>query len=588
MRLVGAGAVLLALSTSLVSSRLRAQVFELSGGSSTAYDAKGAALEIHGDHSATTLGAGWQAGHFEAGGASMRQFGQRSLTVGQQQMRMDQPTDIFDEAHLFSGMGVGFRTAVEGKDGIALFAGFSADQSGSPLYNSQVLRTHAGVVRWQHAFGESCFVVSTGVISQTSSVLQSLACTASTHWHIAATAGIGAGAPYLAGSTRYDGRRFTLRAAYIFSAAAFSRSTDPQEPVPEPVGMNVGAGYQWTRDLHVNALHQSFRTQAAFGNGVALTGFSNASPAGLVQQATKPPEESEVNDASISYLGPSIVLSASVLESTVHQASSVNSAAYSGRSMGAAFGLERSWSRFRLSETLIESRSNEEAWSSILINSLSVRFNAHVQLEESLNVNGGHFNVTEGGELATRFGTARVDYEMFYVPTAPQRPFQQAMVFTAQVHLFHRLSAEAESAVDPLGRTVYTFRLGTQYARNGAAGAVAIKTMGSGLGSYELRGRVIEAPGTPVEGAAIEIGKQRVYTDSDGKFSLRENRAHSHPLQVLTDEFLTAIPYEVVRAPAMVVSLRGESEEIQIVVARRVLAKVQTLVSAVSPGGPHP
>lgn len=556
-----AGMAALALSFLVGCGTLSAQVFDLSGGSSTAYDAHGGSLAIHGEHSETDFGAGWERGHFEAGGESVRRFGERTLAMGMQQMRMDLPTDIFDTEHVFAGTGVGFRSTTEGRDGVSVFGGFAAEEGGTPLFHATVLRTPSGVLRFQKSVTKHCFLMTSAVMSHTSSALQALGCAPSVRWHFAATGGFGGGSPYLAGSAKFSGRRLKLRAAYIVSGEAFSRSIDQDQPLPEPVGLNASGSYQLTRNLQLGALHQSFRTTLNT-TGAGATGFQQ-----LV--GPRPPEASDVNEASVNYLRPDLSMAATVLRSGYREGAGTGSSAESGHSVGITLATERDWSRFRLSETLLESRSDGTGWNSILVNALGVRFNAHLLLEETLNLTGTHVSFAQGGELATTFGSARVEYQMFYVATRTGNPFEQAMIFNARVHLFHRLDAEAESSVNPLGKTVYTFRLGTQYARNGKAGAVPVKSLAGSLGQYELRGRVVEAPNTPVEGAVVQLGEQRLYTDSHGRFSLRESRPRSHPVHVLTDEFLTAGHYVAVRVPAVMVSTREEAEEVEIVVARR-------------------
>jgi hypothetical protein len=58
--------------------------------------------------------------------------------------------------------------------------------------------------------------------------------------------------------------------------------------------------------------------------------------------------------------------------------------------------------------------------------------------------------------------------------------------------------------------------------------------------------------GNPVEGAALDIGGQLVFTNSGGEFFLRIGRPSSAPLAVLTAEFLLPGQWELVSAPAQV------------------------------------
>jgi hypothetical protein len=73
----------------------------------------------------------------------------------------------------------------------------------------------------------------------------------------------------------------------------------------------------------------------------------------------------------------------------------------------------------------------------------------------------------------------------------------------------------------------------------------------------------------PVAGAALEIDKELVLTDSTGGFFLRTKKAKELPLKVLADQFLSPGFFEVVSAPATVKSDREElAGEVTIVVRR--------------------
>jgi hypothetical protein len=61
---------------------------------------------------------------------------------------------------------------------------------------------------------------------------------------------------------------------------------------------------------------------------------------------------------------------------------------------------------------------------------------------------------------------------------------------------------------------------------------------------------VIDETGNPVEGAAVEVGGEVVFTNSAGDFFLRVGRPRRSPVRVLLSEFLLPGQWEVVSAPA--------------------------------------
>jgi hypothetical protein len=72
------------------------------------------------------------------------------------------------------------------------------------------------------------------------------------------------------------------------------------------------------------------------------------------------------------------------------------------------------------------------------------------------------------------------------------------------------------------------------------------------MARYVVRGAVRDEQGHAVEGAAVEIGGEVVFTNSTGEFFLRVGRPTRTSVRVLTGEFLLPGQWEVVSAPAEV------------------------------------
>ena len=76
--------------------------------------------------------------------------------------------------------------------------------------------------------------------------------------------------------------------------------------------------------------------------------------------------------------------------------------------------------------------------------------------------------------------------------------------------------------------------------------------------------------GNPVEGAALRVGKEVVYSDSTGAFLVRMKKHGPFALSIVPDEFVTSGVYETVSAPSAV---RAEVEDAAVsveVVIRRI------------------
>jgi hypothetical protein len=78
------------------------------------------------------------------------------------------------------------------------------------------------------------------------------------------------------------------------------------------------------------------------------------------------------------------------------------------------------------------------------------------------------------------------------------------------------------------------------------------------IAKYVVQGVVKDNEGNPVEGAALHIGKEVVYSDSAGRFLVRLSKHGPFALSVAPEEFITNGVYEAVSAPAEV---RAETED---------------------------
>jgi hypothetical protein len=55
--------------------------------------------------------------------------------------------------------------------------------------------------------------------------------------------------------------------------------------------------------------------------------------------------------------------------------------------------------------------------------------------------------------------------------------------------------------------------------------------------------------GSPISGAALQIGEELVFTDSQGAFFVRMKKAKDYPIVILYDEFLGPVRYEALYVP---------------------------------------
>src|SRR5437762_5524834 len=99
------------------------------------------------------------------------------------------------------------------------------------------------------------------------------------------------------------------------------------------------------------------------------------------------------------------------------------------------------------------------------------------------------------------------------------------------------------------------------------------------IAKYVVQGTVKDDHGDPVEGAALHIGKEVVYSDSSGHYLARLSKHGPFALSVVFEEFIANGVYEAVSAPAEVRAVAEDAAGNVEVVIRRVpppQAKVST------------
>jgi hypothetical protein len=89
---------------------------------------------------------------------------------------------------------------------------------------------------------------------------------------------------------------------------------------------------------------------------------------------------------------------------------------------------------------------------------------------------------------------------------------------------------------------------------------------------FVTEGIVVDIHDQPIEGAAVHVDGKVAYSDSDGRFMIRIDKAGPHAVVVAMEEFMAAGVWEVVEAPATTVA-QSEDEVTPIrIVLRRIPA----------------
>lgn len=532
-----------------------AQVIELSGGASTSYGAQGAGIHVHGERTDSTLGIGVVQGSFAAGGATSRAVSGGVLTLGQQELHMDLPTDVFDTAHFLFATGLGFRRVEHGSS-IQAFVGYASQEAGTPLFRAANIGRPTQYFQWVHPVSRACSIVATELLGPSSAAIVSSSCSVSRGLTLAISAGKGGGSPYGAASIAFKRSRFRLRGSYSYASDRFRRGNNPFQPTPEPIRANITFERQLSRHFNISASHGSFLTPATL--------------IGTTDSSLTAPIRSSLDYAALQFQQRSFGAGVSVIHSQ-YGSSEVplldGSVLPRGSNTAISSTFRYTRPRWQFNQVLLHSFSDQvqSTRSTILSNTIAVNLWPRLRLSEGVTFSGGQTTFSHGVTLLTRYSSIALDYQFFYVANLPDQPFQQALPLNAELQLPLRFSLHANSTLDAIGRPLYTIQVRRTLVRDRAPGAL----LETSFGDYLIHGRVEDDHGRPIEGAVLKIGDARLYTTSDGYFQYRERKPATHQLEVLPSEFIDVGEYVTLSAPTTVRSYRiAQSTPVRIIVTR--------------------
>ena len=234
--------------------------------------------------------------------------------------------------------------------------------------------------------------------------------------------------------------------------------------------------------------------------------------------------------------------------------------------------------RLEVNENWFQSKSEGKPSSTILSGTIRENLSSRLSLLQLISRTNGQTTFAFGGDFTSNRLMLQADYQNLYLPFRPDHPFEQALALNASVRVIGPMQITAASNVDPTGHVRYTFGMSTYVYR--MSGMMSGHSETFSIAKFLVQGVVKDEQGNPVEGAALRIGKEVVYSDSTGAFLVRMGKHGPFPLSVVPDEFITNGVYETVSAPSTV---RAETDDaavnLEIVIRRVPLHQIKTLVS---------
>jgi hypothetical protein len=518
---------------------LKAQFITVQAGASNVVSAKGGSISFEGPKFSSYFGAGNLGGIFGMGSYVKTMVGSHQVTLGDQPILFDLPTDIFNTSHFLLTRGVGV-TANRGKANLFIFAGGTATASGTQFFQTAKMDSRAGMLFADTPLSPNLRFYSKTVISRQLTSIEGL------DWHprkwlqTGLATGVGSDKPYFAATSDVERNWLSLRAGYISAGDQFRRVTAPSVYASEVYRENILAVMKFSSGAVVTLGRQNF----------------------LQPQGTDPSApylRATVNQAQGSFDVAQFRLGAGLFQSHSSLASNLAQAFSAGR---------RITNNVDAGVTYFRTLSGPVPPVSSLSTSIRETVSPKLSLLQIVNYSQGRTNVQFGGSYVNNRIAISVDYQTLYMPFLVN-PFSQGISITLQLRLFRSLQLNAQTFRSADGHLHYTASgnafLTTKFRPLRSNGEDTFKHV-----RYMVRGRVQDQTGGAVEGAAIRIGEQLVFTNADGEFFVRRNKAGMLPLEVVLTEFLNSAPFHLVSAPAAVTVYPEEaSPEVVIILDRK-------------------
>lgn len=509
----------------------RAQVIEVMGGASTLFQTNGGGFTVRGNDYEGWLGAGMVADRFRAGAFGRKQFGDYLIGAGDNMIRFNLPTDVFDNNPYFTGRGASIQTTRNGFN-ILAFGGVTSTDYNAPFFHGAVSETPAGVVFVRKRLSPSVDYGINTIFSDRITAIPSISWRPKDDLRFGVSAGVGSGQAY--GATSFAMRRewVEVKASYIQSGENFRRVIVHVPLIAEPAKENV--------------------LVTLFPN--ARVSFTAARLNYLVPEFNS----TRSTRSSVNQFGTRASFAGVTLGGTVYESRFENNRnkAY------ALFASRNITSRARISTNYFASKPSSGMSNSSWFSTITGFITPRISVSQSVNYSRGRASLSYGGSFLSNLFSFNAEYQTFYVPLREGPPFQQALIASVNFRFFG-LNIHGQSFMAPDGRVRYTADA-SKVLYYGASASPVVNATGS-IGKYIIRGKVVNAHGLPVPGAVLLIDARAVITDSSGEFFVRESRVRTHSLQVLTDQFQQPGRYSVVTAPTRVQSSK-EEEAIDVMV----------------------
>jgi hypothetical protein len=459
-----------------------------------------------------------------------------TLGFGNNALVMRLPTDIFTPGYNLLVQGLSYAGGNQ-RTSYLVFGGASSAGVGAPAFQPTNIEQPMGAVFLRHSVEPTLHLTTSAIFARHQTVLPGIEWQPSPDLTTGFVIGMGSDRPYAASSVSVREGRVGLRGSYVWNPDRFRRVPVPTPNQTEVDRENLTFTYDISPEFSVGFARQNFVQDSA---------------------DAQPPLRAVGNTVFAGGRWRELRLTAGVYHSAAQDITNLSSYLAVGREL----------TRWLDAEVfLLQSRPEGQPAITTPLANLRWRLSPHFGLSQQVVFHHGRPTVLCGASLRTSFGEFALDYQIVHQPLQPLSPFRSALNLTARLQL-GGYSTSLGTYVRPDGTVDYSAS-GSTFLYMGSFGGAQPQRIGGTMARYVVRGTVQDESGNPVEGAAVKLNDEVVFTNSAGEFFLRVKHPEHYTLAVATGDFLLPGRWEVVRAPTTVVASNEKQNSPVVIVLRR-------------------
>gem|GEM_PF-1896821 len=436
------------------------------------------------------------------------------ITLGDSQIMFPLPTDFDQGDYGFYARGAKVQKKTKRQD-LTVFGGAVSTQYFLPGFMGLKPTTPAAMIFYKLALTNKWVFESHEVFESRQTAIQSFSYTFSPTLKAALSGGVGSNSPYAAAGLNLDRKRVIFHGTYATASARFRRIESPLYVVSESDHANARLEISPFDNFHLTAEHTNLLAPLDHGTSTAAK------------------EDTVGGSESLGWLS----LSTDAFWSTSQGLHTT------GRNYSAGLRLFSNW--LNVNQSVSTTPALHDLYSTVIVENLR----PELGLSEFITHSNGTTSLNIGGHYVGSHFSASVGWNEQFLPFNTKASFQKVLSVQVSFRLPHDNSVQVQTMTDSMGHARYAL-MGTNDIY-GEKSTTVNRSQELSFGKWLIRGRVVDEKGQPVEGAAIRLGQDLVFTDRNGEFLMRMKKPRQISLKVVPEEFMAPGTWRVVNAPSM-------------------------------------